>query len=65
MKRRAAIWFTILTWPALFTLGRAQANSRPVQTTEQSALPLAENVDKNLQEYIELLGSDIRQTKPR
>ena len=63
MKIRAAIWIMILAWPALVPLARAQASARPVQTTEQSTLPPATNEDKNLQEYIELLRSDIRQRK--
>src|SRR5277367_3856522 len=62
MKRKAAIWIMILAWPALVTFARAQASARPVQPTEQSALPSAD-ADKNLQEYIELLRSDIRQRK--
>jgi hypothetical protein len=63
MNRKAVIWITILAWPALVTFARAQASARPAQTTEQSALPSTGNADKNLQEYIELLRSDIRQRK--
>ena len=63
MKRKTAIWIIILAWPALVTFAGAQASARPVQTTEQSTLPSAGNADKNLQEYIELLRSDIRQRK--
>jgi hypothetical protein len=63
MKRKAAIWIMILAGPALVTFAHAQASARPVQTTEQSDLPSAGNADKNLQEYIELLRSDIRQRK--
>jgi uncharacterized protein with ParB-like and HNH nuclease domain len=62
MKRNAAIWIMILAWPIFVTTARAQANARPAQTAEQSAVPAA-GADKNLQEYIELLRSDIRQRK--
>jgi hypothetical protein len=63
MKRYAAIWIMVLALPAFVTVARAQANARPVQNAEQSAVPSAGDADKNLQEYIELLRSDIRQRK--
>jgi hypothetical protein len=63
MKRNAAIWIMVLAWPALVSTASAQVNARPAQNAEQPALPSAGNTDKNLQEYIELLRSDIRQRK--
>ena len=63
MRRSAAIWIAFLAWPVVATTARAQANARPVQTAEQSAGSSTGDADKNLQEYIELLRSDIRQRK--
>jgi hypothetical protein len=63
MKRNAAIWFFVLAWPALVTTARAQATSQPADT---AAPPVATSNgvdDKDLQQYIELLRSDVRQRK--
>jgi hypothetical protein len=62
MKKRTAVWFPLFMffacWPAAF----AQAQS---QSTEQQGAPAAttDTQEKNVQEYIDLLRTDVRQQK--
>jgi hypothetical protein len=61
MKQRTAVWFPLLMflacWPAAF----AQAQS---QSTEQAAPAAATDTqEKNVQEYIQLLRTNVRQQK--
>ncbi|HZD49216.1 MAG TPA: hypothetical protein VE178_10765 [Silvibacterium sp.] len=59
MKRHAAIWIMFLAWPVLVTTAGAQANHQP----QTSATASDGTQSKNMQEYFELLRSDIRQRK--
>jgi hypothetical protein len=63
MKTRAAVWASILALPALVSVGRAQTNAQPAQSAAQAGAPADGAADKNLQAYIELLRSDVRQRK--
>jgi hypothetical protein len=63
MKRNAAIWIFVLAWPALVTTARAQANAQPADTAQQAVPTLNGIEDKDLQQYMELLRSNVRQRK--
>lgn len=64
MKKRAAIWIMVMAWSLTHAAGAlAQTNAVSVRSVEQSASPADADADKNLQAYVELLRSDIRQRK--
>ena len=62
MKKRAAIWIMVMAWSLTHAAGAlAQTNAVSARSAEQSPAPA--DADKNLQAYVELLRSDIRQRK--
>jgi hypothetical protein len=64
MRKRAAIWIVLLAWSLAHAAGAlAQTNGVSERSVEQSAAPAGADTDKNLQAYIELLRSDVRQRK--
>ena len=63
MKRQTAAWILVLTLLVFVPAGLSQDKTQPNKTgAEASASPNAD-AQKNIQEYIELLRSDVRQQK--
>ncbi|MBV8631890.1 MAG: hypothetical protein JOZ83_13250 [Silvibacterium sp.] len=62
MKVSGAILMVVLALPALVIAAGAQENARPAQAEDQTA-PASEATDKNMQEYAELMRTNIRQRK--
>jgi len=64
MKRQRAAWILVLTLLVLARGARTQDKTQPNKTGAQvSASPNADAQKTNIQEYIELLRSDVRQQK--
>jgi hypothetical protein len=64
MRKRVAIWIMVMAWSLTHAAGAlAQTNAVSERSVEQSAAPADADTDKNLQAYIELLRSDVRQRK--
>jgi flagellar biosynthesis chaperone FliJ len=64
MKKRIAVWLPLLTVLALCPVGFAQGKAQSQKAVKPSAPPPATSAqEKNVQEYIELLRSDVRQQK--
>jgi len=64
MKKRTAVWLPLFVFLAFCSMASAQGKAQP-QETEKKAAPatVASAQDKNIQEYIELLRSNVRQEK--
>jgi len=61
MKRRIAAWLPLLILLALCSLAFAQEKTQPEKQATPSSAASAQ--DQNIQEYIELLRSNVRQQK--
>jgi flagellar biosynthesis chaperone FliJ len=64
MKKRIALWLPLLTCLAFCPAILAQEKAQPQKPEQQAAPSSAPSTrDKNIQEYIELLRSNVRQQK--
>ena len=64
MKKQTAAWILVLTLLAFVSVASSQDNTQPKKNgTQASASPNADDQSKNIQAYIELLRSDVRQQK--
>jgi hypothetical protein len=64
MKRQRAAWILVLTLLVIVPAASSQDKTQPSKTGAQAgASPNADAQKKNIQEYIELLRSDVRQQK--
>ncbi|HXZ80750.1 MAG TPA: hypothetical protein VEG30_12520 [Terriglobales bacterium] len=64
MKKRIAVWLPLLTFIAFCPVTFAQEKAQPRKPENQAARSSATSTqDKNIQEYIELLRSNVRQQK--
>jgi len=64
MKKKTAVWVMVLTSLTFVPAGWSQDKPHPKQTAKQpSASPIAATQDKNIQAYVQLLRSDVRQQK--
>ena len=64
MKKQMSVWILVLASLALVPAARAQDNTPPSNTGGQAgASPNADAQDKNIQEYINLLRTNVRQQK--
>lgn len=63
MKRKAAIGLVVLALSAVISGAGAQVSTGPTQTDEQPASPSGASTNKNMQAYVKLLLSHVRQHK--
>jgi hypothetical protein len=64
MKKRISVWLALLMFGACGPAALAQANSQPQKAKTQPAQSAGSDTQKkNVQEYIELLRSNVRQQK--
>jgi hypothetical protein len=63
MKTNKTAWILVLTTLALAPAARAQENTQPTQTAAEADTTSDSDVQKNIQEYIELMRSDVKQRK--
>ena len=64
MKKQTAAWILVLTLLVFVPAASSQDKAQPKKTgTQASASPNADDQKKNIQGYIELLRSDVRQQK--
>ncbi|MGA7312825.1 MAG: hypothetical protein WBX22_02540 [Silvibacterium sp.] len=63
MKRKAAIGLVVLALSAFITRAGAQVSTSPTQTDEPPASPSGAGANKNMQAYVKLLLSHVRQRK--
>jgi hypothetical protein len=63
MKKLRVAWILILASLAFTVAARAQDNSQPKTEEQASASPNADAQEKNIQEYINLLRTDVRHQK--
>ena len=64
MKKHTAAWILVLTLLVFVPAASSQDKTQPKKTgTQASASPNADAQEKNIQEYVELLRSDVRQQK--
>jgi hypothetical protein len=64
MKRQTTAWILVLTLLIFVPAALSQDKTQPTKTGAQaSASPNTDDQKKNIQEYIELLRSDVRQQK--
>ena len=63
MKRKAAIGLVVLALSAVATRAGAQVGTGPTQTDDQPASPSGASTNKNMQAYVKLLLSHVRQRK--
>ncbi len=64
MKKRKLVWLPLFVLAASCPAALAQANAQPQKTKTQSAQSSASDTQKkNVQEYIELLRTNVRQQK--
>jgi hypothetical protein len=63
MKTNKTVWILVLTTLALVPAARAQESTQPTQTAVEDEAPSNSDTQKNIQEYIELMRSDVRQRK--
>ena len=63
MKANKTVWILVLTTLALVPAARAQESTQPTQTAVEDEAPSNSDTQKNIQEYIELMRSDVRQRK--
>jgi hypothetical protein len=61
MKKQKAAWMLVLALSAFVPAVRAQDNGQPAQTVGQAGT--SDSSPQNIQAYIELLRSDVRQQK--
>jgi len=64
MKQRVAVWASVLLFLGSWSLASGQGAKQSQDVKQQSATATATQVqEQNVQEYIELLRSDVRQQK--
>ena len=63
MKKRIAVYCALLMPLAVCPISFAQQTAQPQNTHQQAAPSMTDTQQKNLQEYIELLRSNVRQQK--
>jgi hypothetical protein len=63
MKTNKTAWILVLTTLALVPTARAQENTQPAQTAAEADTTSDSDAQKNIQEYIELMRSDVKQRK--
>ena len=63
MKRKAAFGLVVLALSAVITRAGAQVSTGPTQPDEQPASPSGASTNKNMQAYVKLLLSHVRQRK--
>ena len=63
MKMNKTAWILALATLALVPAARAQASTHPTQTAMEADALSKSDAQKNIQEYIELMRSDVRQQK--
>jgi hypothetical protein len=63
MKTNKTAWILVLATLALVPAVRAQESTQPAQTAVEDDTPSNSDAQKNIQEYIELMRSDVRQRK--
>ena len=63
MKTNKTAWTLVLATLALVPAARAQESSQPTQTALEADTPSNSDAQQNIQEYIELMRSDVRERK--
>ena len=63
MKTNKAAWILVLATLALVPAARAQESSQSTQTAVKVDTPSNSDAQQNIQEYIELMRSDVRERK--
>jgi hypothetical protein len=63
MKTNKTAWILVLTTLALVPAVRAQENTQPTQTAVEADTSSNSDAQKNIQEYIDLMRSDVKQRK--
>lgn len=63
MNKKTAVWMMLLTLLIVGTAGWSQDKPQPKKTAKASTTPAEDNKKKNIQAYVELLRSDVRQQK--
>ena len=63
MKKQTAAWILVLTLLGFVSAASSQDKAQPKKTGAQASTSPKADAQKNIQEYIELLRSDVRQQK--
>ena len=63
MKTKKTAWILVLTTLAFVPTSWAQESTQPTQAAVEADTPSNSDAQKNIQEYIELMRSDVRQRK--
>ena len=63
MKTNKTAWILVLTTLALVPATRAQESTQPTQTAVEADTSSDSDAQKNIQEYIDLMRSDVKQRK--
>jgi hypothetical protein len=63
MRTNKTAWILVLTTLALVPAARTQESTQPAQTAMEADTTSNSGEQKNIQEYIELMRSDVRQRK--
>src|SRR5208337_4076235 len=63
MKTNKTAWILVLTTMALVPAAWAQESTQPMQTAVEIDTSSNSDAQKNIQEYVELMRSDVRQRK--
>jgi hypothetical protein len=63
MKTNKTAWILVLTTLALVPAARAQKSTQPTQTAVEADNSSDSDAQKNIQEYIDLMRSDVKQRK--
>ena len=63
MKRKSKIGLVLMALSAVITRAGAQVSTGPTQTDEQSVSPSGASTNQNMQAYVKLLLSHVRQRK--
>jgi flagellar biosynthesis/type III secretory pathway protein FliH len=64
MNKKTAVWMMVLTLLIVVPAGRSQDKTQPKKTGKPaSTTPAEDSKKKNIQAYVELLRSDVRQQK--
>lgn len=63
MNKKKVVWMVLLMLPIVVPAGRSQDKPQTKRTGKASTTPAEDNKKKNIQAYVELLRSDVRQQK--
>jgi len=63
MRKNRTVWILVLTLPMLIPAARAQDGTQMKQTADEADTSPNSDVQKNMQEYIELMRTNLRQRK--